>query len=280
MKIKLLLLFLFATIFCSCSNNDNEPEIKSPKNPLIGSWELSRWEHIYGTGDDKEISSHKYVYACEADFYPYLIFEKGGTATAIHIYGMGIHFYELSYVHNDNNIIIEEKDEDGDVYILTFNVEKLTNKELVISVEEEHEGEVIGCSVYYYEKKEFVEKSINELVLGEWELDSWDMYDWETEEWLDSGGDDDDNDTWRYIKITKSICEFMFYDDAGEVWGQAKYMISDNSLVLINPADESETITFPIERVTGKDFSISRTEYHLIDNEDIKVKIVYHYNKK
>lgn len=275
MKKILFSLCLIITLFCSC-----EPGVEDPKNPLIGSWELVEWKHVYGTGDETEVSSHKYVYGCEADYYPYLIFAENGTATAIYIYDIYEEpdFYQLSYSKNDKNISICEEDEE-ESFTTNFNIVRLTDKELVISIKEDwHNGD--SETIYYYKKKDFVKKSVNEVVLGEWELSYWETYDLDNNEMLESGVEVPDEDWFTSLYIKDNTCEIGFGGQKVEV----QYTIINNSLVFI-VGDNNYSLTLPIVSLSGKRLTISKDEEFYKENEDgfgdyINGQILLYYNKK
>ena len=267
-------LCLVMALFCSCQENNNDPEI--PQNPLLGSWELVQWKHVYGTGDETEVSSHEYVYGGEADYYPYLIFAENGTATAIYIYDIYEEpdYYQLSYSKNDKNISICEEDEE-ESFTTNFNIVRLTDKELVISIKEDwHNGD--SETIYYYKKKDFVKKSVNEVVLGEWELSYWETYDLDNNEMLESGVEVPDEDWFTSLYIKDNTCEIGFGGETVEV----QYTVINNCLVFFI-GNDNYSLTLPIESLSGERLTISKNEFFNDGSgNEVNGKIMLYYSKK
>lgn len=224
MKKILFSICLIAASFCSCSNNDNEPEVEIPKNPLIGSWEMTYMEGIYGIGDDIEIDKSEYIYAGESDYFSNLIIKENGTLTAIDFVKQNgtPSYYDAKYIQGENSItIIVEYD--GEEWISEFNIEKLTDDELVISVVEDEDF----TSKYYYKKKEFVEKSIQELILGEWDFKHYYFYvDGEN---VDSGNDY--GETITHLSISNSTIVMTIDNDADDIEAYF-YTVKDHIITL------------------------------------------------
>ena len=232
MKKILFSLCLITTLFCSCSNDDNEPGIDNnepgieiPKNPLIGSWEITHYGHTHGIGDEKEFSKYEYLYAGESDYYPNLIIKEDGTLTAIDFVKQNgtPSYYDGKYLQVGNKITIAVEDE-GEVWITEFDIEKLTDNEFVISWVE-NSGTI---TKYYYKKKEFVEKSIQELILGEWDFD---FYSFSVDNEYVDRGNDYGEETVTHLSISSSAFVMTINNDADDVEVYS-YVVKDHTITL------------------------------------------------
>ena len=173
----------------------------------------------------------------------------------------------------DMEPMIVEDDEDS--FTADFNIVKLTDNELVISIKEDwHNGD--SETIYYYKKKDFVKKSVNEVVLGEWELSYWETYDLDNNEMLESGVEVPDEDWFTSLNIKENTCEIGFGGETVEV----QYTIINNCLVFFI-GNDNYSLTLPIESLSGERLTISKNEF-LNDGSgnEVNGQILLYYNKK